>query len=69
MSLEEMENFRRNIRNCPKCNSAEGFWITSNSERSYIQCKHCAAILDILEFFPSHEESKGSKRSSIKLRL
>lgn len=63
-----MENFRRNIHNCPKCNSAEGFWITSNHERSYIQCKHCAAILDILEFFPSPDRSKGSKIPTMRLK-
>jgi ribosomal protein L37AE/L43A len=67
--LEEIERFRRSVPICPKCRSNEGFWLTSNRERSYVQCKHCGAILEICEFFPPTAESQTSKGILRKLKF
>ncbi|MCJ7423706.1 hypothetical protein MUP01_05500 [Candidatus Bathyarchaeota archaeon] len=60
MALEEIEAYRRSLRTCPKCSSSEGFWLASNRERSYVQCKHCGAILEICEVFPQAEKGRIS---------
>jgi ribosomal protein L37AE/L43A len=69
LSLEEIEAFRRSLKSCPKCGSAEGFWLTAKTDRSYFQCKHCGSILEIYEVFPQAKESKVSKELFRKLRV
>jgi transcription elongation factor Elf1 len=66
LSLEEIEAFYKSLSKCPKCNSAEGFWLTATHERSYVQCKHCGTILEICEVF---QESAGNKKSKGFFRL
>jgi len=61
LSLEELEAFRQSLKSCPKCGSNEGFWLTANREKSFFQCKHCGAILEICEVFSSSEKNKGFK--------
>jgi translation initiation factor 2 beta subunit (eIF-2beta)/eIF-5 len=61
LSLEEIEAFHRSLKKCPKCDSNEGFWLTANRERSYVQCKHCGTILEIYEVFKGPEKSKELK--------
>jgi translation initiation factor 2 beta subunit (eIF-2beta)/eIF-5 len=61
LSLEEIEAFQRSLKKCPKCDSNEGFWLTANRERSYVQCKHCGTILEIYEVFKGPEKSKELK--------
>jgi translation initiation factor 2 beta subunit (eIF-2beta)/eIF-5 len=59
LTLEELEAFRQSLKSCPKCGSNEGFWLTANREKSFLQCKHCGAILEICEVFSSSEKHKG----------
>ncbi len=66
MSLDEIDAFAKSLKNCPKCGSSEGFWFAANREKSYVQCKHCAAILEIYEVFSKLE--KGSKPLFRKLK-
>ena len=68
MSLEEIEAFYRSLNKCPKCSSNEGFWLTANREKSYVQCKHCGAILEIVEVFQKEKEDKKSK-GLLKIKL
>jgi translation initiation factor 2 beta subunit (eIF-2beta)/eIF-5 len=58
LSLDEIEAFYGSLKNCPKCNSDEGFWLTANRSRSYVQCKHCGAILEIIEAFEGSGKDK-----------
>jgi translation initiation factor 2 beta subunit (eIF-2beta)/eIF-5 len=69
LSLEEIEDFCKSLKSCPKCGSSEGFWLAANLEKSYIQCKHCGAILEICEIFSQSEGSKDSKGVSRRLKL
>ena len=68
MSLDEIDAFAKSLKNCPKCDSAEGFWFAANREKSYVQCKHCGAILEIYEVFSRSEKEKGSKPFFRKLK-
>jgi translation initiation factor 2 beta subunit (eIF-2beta)/eIF-5 len=61
LSLEEIEAFHRSLKKCPKCDSNEGFWLTANRQRSYVQCKHCGAILEIVEVFRESDKIKEQK--------
>jgi len=69
LSLEEIEAFHKSLKNCPKCNSNEGFWLTANCQKSYVQCKHCGAILEFLEVFSQAEKGKETKSFFRKLKL
>ena len=66
LSLEEIEAFCRSLSRCPKCDSTEGFWLSATRERSYVQCKHCGAILEICEVF---QEPRGNKKPRGLFRL
>jgi hypothetical protein len=68
LGLEELEAFQRSMKNCPKCDSNEGFWLTAKSDRSYLQCKHCRAILEICEVLSQWEKGKDSKPVFRKLK-
>jgi translation initiation factor 2 beta subunit (eIF-2beta)/eIF-5 len=61
LSLEEIEAFHRSLKKCPKCDSNEGFWLTANRQRSYVQCKYCGAILEIVEVFRESDKIKEQK--------
>jgi ribosomal protein S27AE len=68
--LDEIDAFATSLKNCPKCGSSEGFWLAADRERSYVQCKQCAAILEICQVFPGSGKEKGSKSLfSLKLKL
>jgi len=61
MGLKEIEAVYSAFKNCPKCGSKEGFWLSVKSDMGYIQCKHCGAIFEICEVFPiSGEKGRGS---------
>jgi ribosomal protein S27AE len=62
LSLEEVEAFRRSLKVCPKCNSSEGFWLAVKRDRSYVQCKHCGAVIEVCEILS--EERLVRKRTS-----
>jgi transcription elongation factor Elf1 len=61
LSLEEVEAFHRSLKVCPKCGSNEGFWLTAKRDRSYVQCKHCGAIIELYEV---SSIEKGAKKSA-----
>jgi len=63
LSLEEIEAFRRSLKVCPKCNSSKGFWLTAKQDKSYVQCMHCGAILELAEHLSTEEASKKSSKS------
>jgi translation initiation factor 2 beta subunit (eIF-2beta)/eIF-5 len=69
LSLDEIEAFASSLKSCPKCGSGEGFWLVANRERSYVQCKHCGAILEFCEVLSHPEKAKGSKSAFRKLKL
>jgi len=61
MGLEEIEAVYSALKNCPKCGSNEGFWLSVKSDAEYIQCKHCGALFEICEVFSTGgEKSKSS---------
>jgi len=61
MGLEEIEAVYSAFKNCPKCGSKEGFWLSVKSDTEYIQCKHCGALFEICEVFSTgREKDKGS---------
>jgi translation initiation factor 2 beta subunit (eIF-2beta)/eIF-5 len=68
LDLEEIETFRRTLKNCPTCGSAEGFWLVAKSDKTYFQCKHCAAILEICEVVSDSKATKAPKKFLGRLR-
>jgi ribosomal protein L37AE/L43A len=68
LNLDEIENFRSSLKSCPECSSTEGFWLVVKRDKTYFQCKHCAAILEICEILPRSKSTKESKRFLGKLR-
>jgi translation initiation factor 2 beta subunit (eIF-2beta)/eIF-5 len=69
LSLEEIEAFADSLKTCPKCNSAEGFWLAANREKSYAQCKHCGAILEFIEVLSHKGKNKPEKSPFRKLKF
>lgn len=69
MSLDEIDAFARSLKTCPKCGSAEGFWLAANREKSYVQCKHCGAILEFCEVLSQPEKTKDQRTAFKKLKL
>jgi translation initiation factor 2 beta subunit (eIF-2beta)/eIF-5 len=58
LSLEEVENFCRSLRVCPKCGSSEGFWLTAKKDTSYVQCKHCGTTIELCEALSKERATK-----------
>ena len=58
---KDIEAFRRLLRKCPKCGSAEGFWIASRLRQVYFQCKHCGTIIEATEIIelPKRQVREG----------
>ena len=69
MSLDEIDAFARSLKTCPKCGSEEGFWLAANREKSYVQCKHCGAILEFCEVLSHPEKTKDQRTAFRKLKL
>jgi transcription elongation factor Elf1 len=69
LSLEDIDAFARSLKTCPKCGSGEGFWLAANREKSYVQCKHCGAILEFCEVLPHLEKTKSQRTAFKKLKL
>jgi ribosomal protein S27AE len=69
LSLEDIDAFARSLKTCPKCSSGEGFWLAANREKSYVQCKHCGAILEFCEVIPHPEKTKSQRTAFKKLKL
>jgi hypothetical protein len=69
LGLDEIENFRKFLKNCPDCGSTEGFWLIAKRDKTYFQCKHCAAILEVREEHPPPKTTKDSKKFLARIRL
>ncbi len=69
MGLEEIENFRKTLKNCPHCSSTQGFWLIAKRDKTYFQCKHCAAILEVYEVHPPQKTTKESKKFLARIKL
>ncbi len=61
MSLEELEEFMKNFKRCPYCNSTEGFWLVPKMYKKFFQCKHCGALIEYFQIFQQEEEKKSAK--------
>ena len=66
--LEEIEDFRAHLKICPECGSAAGFWLVAKADRTYFQCQHCAAIMEVCKVHPGSETKKDARRFLQKLR-
>lgn len=62
MNLDEVEDFHRSLKACPKCGSSEGFWLTPKRNTGYVQCKHCGALLEPVEAFSIREGAKKGEQ-------
>jgi ribosomal protein L37AE/L43A len=69
LSLKEIEDFRKSLKNCPHCGSTEGFWLIARREKTFFQCKHCAAILEVCEVHPPSKTTKESKKFLARIKL
>jgi len=69
LGLEKIEAFHKNLKKCPSCDSKEGFWLAATREKSYVQCKHCGAILEICEMHQVSEKGKDKKSFMGKLKI
>jgi transcription elongation factor Elf1 len=62
LNLQEIEAAASRFKICPKCNSAEGFWLELKSEHAYIQCRGCGAKFELFEVYVMSEKGKTSER-------
>ena len=69
LDLHEIDNFRSSLKSCPECGSTEGFWLVAKRDKTYFQCKHCAAILEVCEVLPHSKAAKDSRKFLGKLRI
>jgi translation initiation factor 2 beta subunit (eIF-2beta)/eIF-5 len=69
LNLDEIQNFLNTLKSCPDCGSTEGFWLVAKHDNTYLQCKHCAAILEICKIHPSSKTTKDSKKFLEKLKM
>jgi len=62
VNLQEIENALSMFKACPKCNSAQGFWLGLKRERAYAQCKSCGTNFELFEVFQLAEKDKSAGR-------
>jgi transcription elongation factor Elf1 len=62
LNLQEIEAAASRFKICPKCNSAEGFWLGLKSEHAYAQCRGCGAKFELFEVYATGEKGKAPKR-------
>lgn len=51
LNLREIENALSRFKECPKCDSKEGFWLGIKRDHAYVQCKSCGANFELFELF------------------
>jgi DNA-directed RNA polymerase subunit M/transcription elongation factor TFIIS len=61
LNLQEIENTLSRFKECPKCDSKEGFWLGVKRDRTYVQCKSCGANFELFELFAIGEERETPK--------
>ncbi|MEM3442972.1 MAG: hypothetical protein QXM86_03850 [Candidatus Bathyarchaeia archaeon] len=49
LRLREIEDFAAQFKICPKCDSLQGFWVGTKSDKAYVQCKVCGTSFEIFE--------------------
>jgi translation initiation factor 2 beta subunit (eIF-2beta)/eIF-5 len=71
LNLDDVENFRKTLKKCPDCGSTEGYWLIAKREKTYFQCKNCAAMLEVAEIFPPSKikEPEKPRKFLAKLRI
>jgi transcription elongation factor Elf1 len=62
LNLQEIETASNNFKICPKCNSAEGFWLGLKRDHAYVQCKSCGAKFELFEVYKIGEKSRTPER-------
>jgi len=62
LNLQEIEAAAIRFKTCPKCNSAEGFWLGIKNEHVYAQCKGCGAKFQLFEVYAASEKGKAPER-------
>jgi transcription elongation factor Elf1 len=61
LKLQEMENALGRFKTCPKCNSAQGFWLGLKRDHAYVQCKGCGASFELFEFYAITKKGEAPK--------
>ena len=61
LRLQEIETASSQLKTCPKCNSAEGFWFIVKGGHLFVQCKHCGVELGLSEVYKLAERKMQSK--------
>ncbi|MGB9714456.1 MAG: hypothetical protein ACPLZC_05710 [Candidatus Bathyarchaeales archaeon] len=61
LNLQEIENTLSRFKECPKCNSKEGFWLGIKHDHAYVQCKGCGSNLELFELFAIDREREAPK--------
>lgn len=61
LRFEEIEGALSRFDKCPKCSSAEGFWVGLRRGRFYLQCKGCGASFEFFEVYKAEKVDKGER--------
>jgi hypothetical protein len=61
LKFREIEDAFRRFKSCPKCKSAEGFWLGMKRDKPYAHCKGCGATYELYEVYVIGEKSKAPK--------
>jgi transcription elongation factor Elf1 len=62
LQLKEIEEASSRFKACPKCKSAEGFWLGLKRERAYAQCKSCGTKFELLQIYLESKKDRAPKR-------
>jgi ribosomal protein L37AE/L43A len=55
LNWNEIEELSKTVKKCPNCGSNEGFWLVPKLEKSFLQCKHCGALIELCEILQKEE--------------
>ncbi|MEM3823531.1 MAG: hypothetical protein QXH87_01210 [Candidatus Bathyarchaeia archaeon] len=61
LNLREIENTLNRLKECPKCDSKEGFWLGIKRDHAYVQCKSCGAYFELFKLFTIEKERESPK--------
>ncbi len=61
LNLKEIENAFSQLKICPRCDSAEGFWLGLKGGHTHVQCKECGAKFELFEIHKIHEKNDSSQ--------
>jgi len=65
LRIQEIEEAASRFRTCPKCKSAQGFWLGLKRDHLYVQCKECGALFELFKVYSMEKKSSFPQNLAI----